>query len=85
MLCRHYSVSGSPYWKGVGAGTEPPFWPISRTPGWLSVALDSSVEAEPSLGTLGEACRMQGRTTVVLEVSAPELLHWTLSVHSGGV
>ena len=47
-------------------------------------ALDSSVEAEPSLGTLGEACRMQGRTTGDLEVSAPELLHWTLSVHSGG-
>ena len=48
-------------------------------------ALDSSVEAEPSLGTLGEACRMQGRTTGVLEVSAPALLDKELCLQAGGV
>ena len=47
-------------------------------------ALDSSVEAEPSLGTLGEACRMQGRTTGVLEVLAPALLDRELCLQAGG-
>ena len=47
-------------------------------------ALDSSVETEPSLGTLDAGCRMQGRTTVVLEVSAPALLDKALCLQAGG-